>query len=48
MNLIKIDRKSQITAEEFEEIHFRKNIPVIITAGMKNWDIKLLGLQNTY
>lgn len=40
MNLIKIDRKSQITTEEFEEMHLRKNIPVIITDGMKNWDIK--------
>lgn len=40
MNLIKIDRKNQITTGEFEEIYLKKNIPVIITDGMKNWDIK--------
>ena len=36
----KIDRRSKITTEEFQQLYLLKNKPVIITDGMENWDIK--------
>jgi hypothetical protein len=41
MFLTKIERRKNLTTEEFQEAYIRNNRPVIITDGMQNWNAKL-------